>query len=170
MSELRRAAAELISSLDSVGGLESDEEGAPYEELKKRMDRMHDAVQSLRAILSTGDAEPVGWQPIEAAPKDGTHILVRKDGLVAAVYWWPEVWMGTTHCGMKNPTEWLPIPPAAKDEMRIAPTPEEIAIGYDRYEYIRTLNVTQFKELYEANIRGDGAFDELVDRGRKERE
>lgn len=51
------------------------------------------------------------WMPIESAPKDGTPILVRRDSTVAAVYWWPCVWMGTTHNGMKAPTHWMPLPP-----------------------------------------------------------
>lgn len=52
------------------------------------------------------------WRPIETAPKDGTPILVSDGNTQAAVYWWPAVWMGTTHCGMKNPTHWMPLPSA----------------------------------------------------------
>lgn len=32
-----------------------------------------------------------------------------------------------------------------------------------RYEYLRTLNVHQFAELFKKNIGGAGAFDDLVD-------
>ena len=33
-----------------------------------------------------------------------------------------------------------------------------------RYEKVRCLNPRQFKELWDRNIRGEGAFDDLVDR------
>lgn len=57
------------------------------------------------------------WQPIETAPKDGTSILVSNGWKCAAVYWWPMVWMGTTHNGMRSPTHWMPLP-EAPDERR----------------------------------------------------
>ncbi|MBX3288346.1 MAG: hypothetical protein KF855_03280 [Acidobacteria bacterium] len=39
-------------------------------------------------------------------------------------------------------------------------------IGYERYEYLRTLTPRQFAELCERNIKGEGTFDDLVDEGR----
>lgn len=37
-------------------------------------------------------------------------------------------------------------------------------LAHDRYEYLRRLNPRQFQELYQRNINGEGAFDDLVDR------
>lgn len=36
--------------------------------------------------------------------------------------------------------------------------------SHDRYEHLRKLNPRQFADLYRANLRGEGAFDDLVDR------
>lgn len=35
--------------------------------------------------------------------------------------------------------------------------------GYERYAKVRTLNVFEFAELYSNNIKGVGAFDDLLD-------
>jgi hypothetical protein len=32
-----------------------------------------------------------------------------------------------------------------------------------RYEYLRTFNPRQFKDLWQRNVRGEGSFDQLVD-------
>lgn len=69
--------------------------------------------EDIKHLLSQSE----GWRPIETAPKDGTPILVCNDTTMAAVYWWPAVWMGTTHCGMKEPTRWMPLPPLPNKEM-----------------------------------------------------
>ena len=68
----------------------------------------------LFALARRGAA--VQWRPIEEAPKDGTHILVTNGKRQAAAYWWPAVWMGTTHCGMNEPTHWMPLPPPPAGE------------------------------------------------------
>lgn len=64
--------------------------------------------------------EPLLWQPIETAPKDGTRILVWpywSDGLPAEVKWrnmkrtagrWE---YGGLFCNA-NPTHWMPLPAA----------------------------------------------------------
>ena len=39
----------------------------------------------------------------------------------------------------------------------------ELKIGHDRYEKLRKLNVSQFRDLYIRNIKGEGQFDDLVD-------
>lgn len=43
-----------------------------------------------------------------------------------------------------------------------------LQLYHARYEYVRRLNTRQFAELYQRNIRGEGAFDDLVDRLIKE--
>lgn len=40
----------------------------------------------------------------------------------------------------------------------------DVRVSHARYEYLRRLNVHQFAELYEENIKSGVAFDELVDR------
>jgi hypothetical protein len=37
------------------------------------------------------------------------------------------------------------------------------ALGYLRYETVRTLNLNQFAELINRNIRGEAPFDAMVD-------
>lgn len=39
----------------------------------------------------------------------------------------------------------------------------DLARGYLRYEFIRKLNPMCFAELYQRNINGEGAFDDLID-------
>jgi hypothetical protein len=41
-------------------------------------------------------------------------------------------------------------------------TPEELALGWLRYETLRTLNVRRFSELSEKNLKQGIAFDDLV--------
>lgn len=63
------------------------------------------------------------WQPIETAPKDGTHIIALMYGEVIEAWWednyrggdWECVVMpshGCGCCGDRNadPTHWMPIP------------------------------------------------------------
>lgn len=50
--------------------------------------------------------------------------------------------------------------------VRNATLAEAYRAGYERYEYIRTLNVPQFAELFTRNLHGEGRFDDLVDAAR----
>ena len=46
--------------------------------------------------------------------------------------------------------------------------PDELALGYARYEKLRTLNVRQFAELTKRNLNGesfDGMIDEMINNG-----
>ncbi len=79
---------------------------------------------------------PDGWQPIETAPRDGTEVLILRDGRLA-LGWWsddpyrPEpvpFWHGTDvhDYGKKwaqktQPTHWMPLP--------AAPSPAEPEAG-----------------------------------------
>jgi len=66
------------------------------------------------------------WQPIETAPKDGTHLIVSNESVV----WCNVKWVKRPRAGERwehfalgalrfNPTHWMPLPPApdtAKEE------------------------------------------------------
>ena len=55
---------------------------------------------------------PVDWQPIETAPKDGTHVLVHRGRTTFVVYWdrdfdeWHLIFGPFLH----SPTQWRPLP------------------------------------------------------------
>ena len=70
-------------------------------------------------MTPTPDRTP-DWQPIETAPKDGTHVLLGWAvgvGLVLSGYW-PD-WRGRKawvtcvgqYQGSAAPTHWMPLPP-----------------------------------------------------------
>ena len=67
------------------------------------------------------------WQPIETAPRDGTHILVLMEGAVIEAWWETgfEEWLGNWDCvtlpshgcgccysSNAEPTHWMPLPAA----------------------------------------------------------
>lgn len=59
-----------------------------------------------------------GWQPIETAPKDGTHFWAFEEASEEKQYvcWWKDDfsnWEGwtTTWDDEPNPTHWQPLPP-----------------------------------------------------------
>ena len=52
---------------------------------------------------------------------------------------------------------------AGREIRRLKDENAALKIAQARYECVRRLNVRQFTDLYRANIRGDGAFDDLVD-------
>lgn len=67
--------------------------------------------------------ESLAWQPLETAPKDGTHVLMyRADGFSEAwwkkepglmgVYWGGKGWWYPSH---SLPTHWMPLPSAPTD-------------------------------------------------------
>ena len=60
-----------------------------------------------------------GWQPIETAPKDGTRVLLRREGMVALGEWRNlfgiDTWWRHGPLGGK-PTHWHPIPPFAGEK------------------------------------------------------
>jgi hypothetical protein len=64
------------------------------------------------------------WQPIETAPKDGTHILIYcpEEKRIVSSWWWNQpktkrggAWYGTDPMDRLNwiqfPTHWTPLPP-----------------------------------------------------------
>jgi hypothetical protein len=81
--------------------------------------KYHDHIECMWEGWQAGRASLVPqWQPIETAPKDGTRILVSNGVQFAAVFWWPRVWMGDTHNGMRNPTSWMQIPSHAAHDIK----------------------------------------------------
>lgn len=78
---------------------------------------LHDAAALLR---SEPVGEPVGWRPIETAPKDGTHILVwmrheaygfKAEGVDTA-RWTDHNGGGWVTWLSGTPTHWMPLPSA----------------------------------------------------------
>lgn len=51
----------------------------------------------------------------------------------------------------------------AVDQLIKTKTPQELAVGFLRYEKLRTLSPRRFKILDDKNMRGVMAFDEMVD-------
>ena len=56
----------------------------------------------------------------------------------------------------------------ARENGRLLAENERLKIAHARYECVRRLSPRSFAELYEANIRGDDTFDDLVDRRMEE--
>jgi hypothetical protein len=69
--------------------------------------------------------QPNAWRPIETAPKDGTHILIKVEGFVIEAWWeidpdgdaWRVAWIGVHGCGCcggghenTKPTHWMLMP------------------------------------------------------------
>ena len=84
----------------------------------------------LSALKTAVPQEPVAWQPIETAPKDGSRVLLWWDGAVREGWcagagksrdggdWWrshsPNVCAG-------RPTQWMPLPPAPEGSPQKSP-------------------------------------------------
>ena len=58
------------------------------------------------------------WQPIETAPKDGTHVLMYRDLCIAEAWWQLDVFgkyyewggHGWSYPEWDQPTHWMPKP------------------------------------------------------------
>jgi len=82
----------------------------------------------------------VGWQPLTTAPKDGSMLLLRhKNDTPFVGYWYAteQVWRDP-NCGVRQPTQWAPLPPnaqverpmmAGKDDMTTDTTTKSAIIG-----------------------------------------
>lgn len=77
--------------------------------------RSIEKIFELRAAL-VEKARPIGWQPIETAPKDGTEIIASKNGKLFIVDWSPQNGWTTRNGNLINPDGWFPLPkpPEAK--------------------------------------------------------
>ena len=112
----------------------TDEEDARHEAAE--CDRLypmhapHRAVQLVPATPPTTDA-PAQWQPIETAPKDGTHILLSDGERVSVGAWASDMDYGADYEGQlgvatwwavdlgpnnDRPTLWMPLPAAPTQE------------------------------------------------------
>lgn len=116
----------LIDHIPIVGG---EVPGMPSQAIYWAVDRLLSQGFRLypKAAERAGDG---GWQPIETAPKDGTHILLlgvlKHDRVTIGFYdddgssWWayfhPRLPMG----GDLNPTHWQPLPSPPPPEARSA--------------------------------------------------
>lgn len=69
-----------------------------------------------------GKAERTAWEPIETAPKDGTHVLIKRmGGLPATCHWFDGGWhLSVNQRGefsawvWGDPTHWTALPSNAK--------------------------------------------------------
>lgn len=94
------------------------------------------AAVALEALSSSAPVNsPLGWQPIESAPKDGSEIVLRVPVMrpqSAAIGRWfdfGQVIHGVTgywtaHATQVEPTHWMPLPPAPDAKDAIPPGPE----------------------------------------------
>ena len=64
--------------------------------------------------------EPVGWQPIDTAPKDGVAVLLwcpeRKN--THKCYWRDGAWQRNNDTLIEEPTHWMPLPDPPKEADR----------------------------------------------------
>lgn len=79
---------------------------AQFVEQAKEIERLQSRVDELEAERQ--------WKPIEAAPKDGTWVVIKQPGMgPVCVYWasgkWNNGGSGVYHG--KRPTHWMPLPP-----------------------------------------------------------
>jgi hypothetical protein len=66
------------------------------------------------------------WQPIETAPRDGTHVLGYEDGEMTVIHWsdhpptssYKGGYWNNIYCndGEWWPTHWMPLPPPPTTE------------------------------------------------------
>lgn len=77
-----------------------------------------------------GARAPQEWQPIETAPKDGSHILAWRDSGVHLMRWreqvqrWDEWHVGIKHLTIQ-PTHWMPLPAPPDHAPRVSAAQEE---------------------------------------------
>lgn len=88
------------------------------------------------AMIAAAPKGPVpdAWQPIETAPRDGTHFLGYRRGTVAEAYFVPrddcEMWAfgrqsgAYEHWPEVRPTHWMPLPAAPKQEQATVEGPK----------------------------------------------
>jgi hypothetical protein len=64
--------------------------------------------------LINGCAMSMGWQPVETAPRDGTHVLVTDGDIIEVCAWLEEKWkVCWDHADFSVggiPTHWMPLP------------------------------------------------------------
>lgn len=66
-------------------------------------------------------ADTRGWKPIETAPRDGTRILVYREGYAepVAVCWWSKAfgdWLSVPGAYAWRPDKWRPLPQLPESE------------------------------------------------------
>lgn len=127
MNDLRKAAQQALKALENSSPDQYPEDAGVF----------YDAKEALRAALEQPEQEPVAWQSIETAPRDGTAILVMRDiwpgtesgradgcnghNTYVAAWWADEGVSGVWVCYMDQvhdpicpiePTHWMPLPSA----------------------------------------------------------
>lgn len=77
----------------------------------------------LKAQAEATKVEPVAWQPIETAPKDGTYFLAYWPVNTFSDRYQVTQWDGcerfvdnADHIDWLQPSHWMPLPPAPKGQ------------------------------------------------------
>lgn len=76
-------------------------------------DRIEKRKRAEQAETSLAAARERNWQPIETAPKDGTHMLMyRKSTGIDEAWWKGDGWGGRSwwYPQSDQPTHWMPLP------------------------------------------------------------
>ena len=106
------------------------------QEIRENLDKMvlHERLDSVIRnetsfyVTFDGNMRLGDWQPIETAPKDGTHILLYVEGSVIEGYWYSywEEWevvalsshgCGCCSCGNDDPLYWMPLPEVPDEDL-----------------------------------------------------
>ena len=64
-----------------------------------------------------GAAKMTEWMDISTAPKDGTIVIIYKDGKAVSAYWYngAKEWVETMrYYSVPDPTYWMPLPEMPK--------------------------------------------------------
>lgn len=84
--------------------------------------------QLIAALLASASPAPEGWRDIASAPKDGTPVLLSRDGWCCEGYYLNNTHTAIPWQGWKRskggipivpqPVYWVPLPPAPEKETR----------------------------------------------------
>ena len=163
LEELHRSAADMLIGVDVHNRLGPEAPARRANITGQVIDRLAMANASARSVLSSLEGEgfnvapsrgsaseaphsasqSLAWQPIETAPRDGTHVMVFPDNRYGGHGWAVAKW-GSGHFGGMpgevrhltgwisdggffmgpQPTHWMPLPEPPQDQNPITPAEE----------------------------------------------
>jgi hypothetical protein len=103
-------ALDVLAHVQDFYDLMYEEEGAELREALSVLNIGKGAVKS-EAAGKVEEGAANGWQPIETAPRDGTHILIRPCDGTYNVARWIGFWASVPGAWTRQPTHWQPLPP-----------------------------------------------------------